>query len=39
MDHQTITCKANIQPAAVDAKNAQEKEGNQPFVATCFSID
>ncbi|RDX73407.1 hypothetical protein CR513_46992, partial [Mucuna pruriens] len=37
MGYEATICKTNIQPATIEAKNAQEEEDDQLFVATCFS--
>jgi len=37
MGHEAVICKAKIQQAAVEAKNINQEEEDQLFVATCFS--
>ncbi|RDX81601.1 hypothetical protein CR513_37696, partial [Mucuna pruriens] len=36
MGHEAAICTANIQPAAIEVKNAQKEEEDKLFVATCF---
>ena len=35
--HEAVICKSEIQQVAAEAKNAQQEEEDQLFVATCFS--
>ncbi|RDX77227.1 putative mitochondrial protein, partial [Mucuna pruriens] len=37
MGHEVAICTTNIQQAAIEAKNVQEEEEDQLFVATYFS--